>query len=122
MNHTANLQLDVRLVPGLEKAIDQWLAARDAFKTQPSDESEYDYNATLYDLGAAWVERYPEDANTLRTHSSGTDAASLRRRKDSLPRRGVQGSIGGEARIPPIEPGLPVGADEPPHPVSIVSD
>jgi hypothetical protein len=45
-------------------AIDQWLAARDVFKIAPSDENQHEYNATLYDLGAAWGERYPEDADT----------------------------------------------------------
>jgi hypothetical protein len=64
MKCKGNLCLDVRVVPSLETAIDQWLAARDKFKTEPSDESQHDYNATLFDLGAAWGERYPEDANT----------------------------------------------------------
>ena len=31
---------------------------------QPSDESPRDYEATLYDLGFAWGERYPDDADT----------------------------------------------------------
>jgi hypothetical protein len=64
MNRTANLQLDVRSVPSLEEAIDQWLAARDNFKMQSTDENRHEYNATLHDLGAAWGERYPEDADT----------------------------------------------------------
>ena len=64
MNRTANLQLDVRQVPSLETAIDHWLAARDQFKIEPNDENLSDYNATLSDLGAAWGERYPEDADT----------------------------------------------------------
>jgi hypothetical protein len=64
MNCTASLQLDVRIVPTLEEAIDHWLAARDKFKMEPSDESQRDYEATLYDLGAAWGERYPEDADS----------------------------------------------------------
>ena len=64
MKCKGNLCLDVRVVPSLETAIDQWLAARDKFITEPSDESQHDYNATLFDLGAAWGERYPEDANT----------------------------------------------------------
>jgi hypothetical protein len=34
MKSNANLQLDVRLVPSLEEAIDQWLAVRDSFKMQ----------------------------------------------------------------------------------------
>jgi hypothetical protein len=63
MNREGNLILDVRQVPSLEKAIDHWLAARDVFKTEPSDENRHEYNATLYDLGAAWGERYPEDAD-----------------------------------------------------------
>lgn len=60
MNRTANLQLDVRLVPSLETAIDNWLGARDKFNIEPSDENLSDYNAMLNDLGAAWNERYPE--------------------------------------------------------------
>lgn len=64
MNRTASLQLDVRQVPSLETAIDQWLAARDQFKIEPSDENLSDYNATLHDLGAALGERYPEDVDT----------------------------------------------------------
>jgi hypothetical protein len=59
-----NLYLDVRLVPPLEEAIDHWLGARDKFKIEPSDENQHDYNSTLYDLGAAWGERYPGDADT----------------------------------------------------------
>jgi hypothetical protein len=64
MNRDASLLLDSHQVPGLETAIDQWLGARDAFKMQPSDETLYDYNATLSDLGAAWSERYSEDVHT----------------------------------------------------------
>jgi hypothetical protein len=45
-------------------AIDHWLVARDKFKMQPCDESQRDYEATLNDLGVAWGERYPEDADT----------------------------------------------------------
>ncbi|MGA2755107.1 MAG: hypothetical protein ABSE53_15210 [Terracidiphilus sp.] len=64
MKCNGSLHLDVRLVPNLETAIDQWLAARDKFKIEPSDENLSDYNATLYDLGAALGERYPESTNT----------------------------------------------------------
>jgi hypothetical protein len=38
--------------------------ARDQFKIEPSDENLSDYDATLHDLGAAFGERYPEDADT----------------------------------------------------------
>jgi hypothetical protein len=31
---------------------------------QPSDENQHEYNATLFDLGAAWGERYPEATDT----------------------------------------------------------
>lgn len=31
---------------------------------QPSDESEYDYNAKYFDLGAAFAERHPDAADT----------------------------------------------------------
>jgi hypothetical protein len=64
MNRTASLQLDVHLMPSLRTAIDHWLAARDKFKIEPSDETQYDYNATLHDLGAAWGERYSEDVHS----------------------------------------------------------
>jgi hypothetical protein len=64
MKCNGNLQLDVRMVPSLEAAIDQWLAARDIFKMQSTDENRREYNSTLHDLGTAWGERYPEDADT----------------------------------------------------------
>lgn len=64
MTQPENSHLDVRQVPSLEAAIDQWLAARDNFKMEPSEENQHEYNATLYDLGAAWGERYTEDADT----------------------------------------------------------
>jgi hypothetical protein len=64
MNRTASLQPDVRVVPDLEEAIDHWLAARDNFKMQSSDENQHEYNATLFDLGVAWGERYPEATGT----------------------------------------------------------
>jgi hypothetical protein len=64
MNRTANLRLDVRQVPSLEAAIARWLAARDAFKSRPSDESRNEYNATYFDLGVAFNERHPEAADT----------------------------------------------------------
>jgi hypothetical protein len=51
-------------VPSLEAAIDRWLAARDAFKSQPSDENRNEYNATYFVLGVAFNERYPEGAAT----------------------------------------------------------
>jgi len=60
MNKLENLFLDARLVPDLATAIDNWLEARDAYKIEPSDENESDYNATLNDLGAAWNERYSQ--------------------------------------------------------------
>jgi hypothetical protein len=69
-------------VPGLEAAIDQWLVARDQFKIERSDENQSYYNATLHDLGAAWGERYLEDADTP-GRLSGTGAASLPRRRSN---------------------------------------
>jgi hypothetical protein len=63
MKRNGNLCLDVRQVPSLEGAIDRWLAARDVFKMQPNEENQHEYNAALYDLGAAWGERYSEDAD-----------------------------------------------------------
>jgi hypothetical protein len=59
-----NLSLDVRQVPSLEAAIDRWLAARDAFKSQPTDENRNEYNATYFGLGVAFRARYPEALNT----------------------------------------------------------
>jgi hypothetical protein len=64
MNRTANLQLDVRQVPSLGTAIEKWLAARHNFIEQSTDENRHEYNGTLNDLGVAWGERYPEDADT----------------------------------------------------------
>jgi hypothetical protein len=64
MKSKENLLLDVRPTPNLETAIENWLTARAEYKTQPSDESEYNYNATYFALGAAWAERYPEAADT----------------------------------------------------------
>jgi hypothetical protein len=64
MKINGELYLDVRFVPSLEAAINQWLAVRHLFKTEPSDESRYEYNVTLYGLGAVWGERYPNDADT----------------------------------------------------------
>jgi len=59
-----NLILDVRQVPSLEAAIDLWLAARNAFKSQPTDENQNEYNATYFRLGVAFNERYPEATKT----------------------------------------------------------
>ena len=59
-----NLILDVRQVPSLEAAIGNWLAARDAFKSQPSDENRNEYNATYFGLGVAFNELYPEASGT----------------------------------------------------------
>jgi len=63
MNGEANLTLDVRVVPTLECAIDQWLAARGVFKTKSTDETCHEYNSALYDLAAAWAERYTKDTD-----------------------------------------------------------
>jgi hypothetical protein len=59
-----NLHLAVRSVPPLEEAINRWLAARGAFKSQPSDENQHEYNATYFALGVAFNERYPDAAST----------------------------------------------------------
>ncbi len=65
MENLQNLHvINARPIPNLATAIDNWLAARDKFKVQPSDESQLEYNATLFDLGAAWGERYPDVADT----------------------------------------------------------
>ena len=49
-------------VAGLSTAIDQWLAARREFHKKASDESGYNYNSALFELGAAWAEAHPESA------------------------------------------------------------
>jgi hypothetical protein len=64
MDIPQNLHLSARLTPPLEEAIHRWLAARDNFKKLRTHENQHEYNATLYDLGAAWAERYPNGANT----------------------------------------------------------
>ena len=56
--------INARPVPELATAIDNWLVARDNFKVQSTDEALHEYNATLYSLGTAWSERYPEGADT----------------------------------------------------------
>ena len=45
----------------LHEAIDHW---RDNFKMQPSKENQHEYSGSLYDLGATWGERYPNDRDT----------------------------------------------------------
>jgi hypothetical protein len=45
MKSKGNLFLDVRMVPSLEEAIDQWRVARDVFKLQPSGDNQHEYNA-----------------------------------------------------------------------------
>lgn len=61
MNQPENLHIiNAQPVPELATAIEGWLAARDQFKIEPTDEHQSDYNATLFDLGAAFAERYPE--------------------------------------------------------------
>jgi hypothetical protein len=64
MNRNGNLILDVRQVPSLEAAIDQWLAARDNFKMLSTDEALHEYNATYFALGVVFKARYPEAADT----------------------------------------------------------
>jgi hypothetical protein len=59
-----NLHLSARLTPPLEEAINRWLAARDNFKKLRTHENQHEYNATLYDLGAAWSERHLRDQDT----------------------------------------------------------
>lgn len=88
----------VRPVPELASAIDQWLAARDQYKMQPSDESEYDYNATLFDLGAVFGERYLEAANTpeaFQWYRLGLIAP-----EEEYPPERI---LGGQSRLLPIE-------------------
>jgi len=64
MKQPDNLHVDACPVPDLAIAIDQWLAARDNFKMQSTDETRHDYEATLWNLGAAWKGRYPEGTDT----------------------------------------------------------
>jgi hypothetical protein len=45
MNRNENVQLDARIVPSLEEAIDQWLAARDNFMMRSTDENQHEYKA-----------------------------------------------------------------------------
>ncbi len=64
MNCPANLHLGVRRVLSFEAAIEKWLAARRNFIEQTTDENRNEYNGTLNDLGAAWRQRYPDNADT----------------------------------------------------------
>lgn len=70
MEQPENLHMCVHPTADLTTAIDRWLAARGDYKKQASDESEYNYNAAYFALGAAWAERYPEDADTPRAFES----------------------------------------------------
>jgi hypothetical protein len=65
MELIANQNLDVRLVPDLEAAIDRWLAARNEYKKQATDENQHAYNAAYFALGEVWAERYSKGAATL---------------------------------------------------------
>jgi hypothetical protein len=47
MRSNTELRLNARLVPRLDAATDQWLAARDKFKMEPSDEYQSDYEVIL---------------------------------------------------------------------------
>ena len=65
MNQPKNLHImNARPVPELATAIDNWLAARDQFKIEPTDEYHHEYDATYFDLSEAWLERYPDAAYT----------------------------------------------------------
>ena len=63
MESNKNLNLNVRLMPNLETAIDRWLAARRDYKKQANDRNQHSYNAAYFVLGEEWVERYPEAAD-----------------------------------------------------------
>jgi hypothetical protein len=80
MNRNGNLILDVRQVPSLEAALDQWLAARDDLKMQPSEGNQHEYNATLYDLGPLGAND-TQMTQTRRRRLSGSGVASLPRRR-----------------------------------------
>jgi hypothetical protein len=64
MKDPAHLQLDVRPLPSLKTEIDHWLAARKNAEAVPSDRNQHAYNASLFALGEAWAEQYPESADT----------------------------------------------------------
>ena len=65
MTQPENLQIiNARPVPALATAIDNWVAARDQFKLEPTGEYQHEYDATYFDLCAAWLERYPDAAYT----------------------------------------------------------
>lgn len=65
MESLQNLRvINARPVLDLETAIEHWLAAREKFRIEPSDENQNEYNATYFGLGAAFCERYSEATNT----------------------------------------------------------
>lgn len=64
MERSENLNADVRLVPSLEVAIDNWLVALAAYVMKRSDKTEYDYNAAYFELGEAFNEPEPEAGDT----------------------------------------------------------
>lgn len=63
MNKPENLLLVPTPVPGLDAAIDRWLAARGGYKKRASGENQHGYNAAYFALGEAWAERYPKAAD-----------------------------------------------------------
>ena len=50
MKSNEEMSLDVLPVHSIEASIDRWLATRDNFTMQSTDEARHEYNATLYDL------------------------------------------------------------------------
>jgi hypothetical protein len=64
MKSNKELRLDVQLMPRLESSIHRWLTARATYKAQSSVEQQHEYTATLFDLGAAWGEHYPDAVDT----------------------------------------------------------
>jgi hypothetical protein len=60
METAKNFTPDVQATRELATAIDRWVAARKNATAVLSDENRHAYNATLFALGEAFVERYPE--------------------------------------------------------------
>jgi hypothetical protein len=86
MKSNEELRLDVQLMPNLEAAIEHWLAARDTFKLQSSDENEYKDEAHGTISGSRGAYGTPKPP-TRRVRLSGIGAVSLPPRPGSPPIR-----------------------------------
>jgi hypothetical protein len=60
MTQPENLHLISRPLADLKTATADWLAARNEYKKQASDENEHAYNLSYFALGEAWAGQCPD--------------------------------------------------------------